>query len=737
MWGESPLQRLRLAPLYLALRGADRIARTPLPHRSPPSGAWRPGLSVVVPDRDAPAMLAEALASLHAALHEIDEPHQVVVVVNGAHFDRYAHLRTGFPSVDFVHSVEPLGFSTAVARGLARARHDWTFLMNNDMTLDRAALRELASHRAADRFALCAQIFQRSSDGRREETGFTDWYADASGVHVYHATVPADRGVHPHLAGSGGATLFRTAPLARYARDSRCYDPFYWEDIEWGLRARQDGYTVMFCPAAHAFHRHRATTARFFDAAEIDRIVARNALLFDARNRPSPLRAERLMERVCDLPYASQRELARPGIAAGVGISRSRAARRPFAAPALVDPARRWTALAPSSFSYRMRDEATAPATRPRLLVVTPFAVFPPRHGGARRIAGLLAPLRRDHDVVLVTDEASLHDARSFAGFDDLRAVYLVQREEDAVAASSTTLETRMRSHVHPALREAVAEALARHRPALVQIEHAELAPLVRLRGEGQRWILDLHDAYGPADFSSADEAARFQAEVLDAYDAVTVCSEEDGALIRHRHVVCIPNGTSIELRDYRPSVSMQLMFMGPFRYAQNLAGIRRFLVDAWPAIRRAVPDARLVILGGDGAADRVGGDPAFAQPGIQLLPHRENVRELLDASALTVNPLTGIRGSSIKVVESLSAGRVCVSTEEGARGFADAGFAGLVVVPDAAAIAAPVIRLLRDAAERHRVEAPDVARLARYQWAYCADRARELYGRLRRDAHA
>ena len=75
----------------------------------------------------------------------------------------------------------------------------------------------------------------------------------------------------------------------------------------------------------------------------------------------------------------------------------------------------------------------------------------------------------------------------------------------------------------------------------------------------------------------------------------------------------------------------------------------------------------------------------------------------LLSASALTVNPLAGIRGSSIKVIESLGAGRACVSTEDGARGFIDAGFAGLLTTASVADMADVVIELLQDEERRHR----------------------------------
>ena len=201
-------------------------------------------------------------------------------------------------------------------------------------------------------------------------------------------------------------------------------------------------------------------------------------------------------------------------------------------------------------------------------------------------------------------------------------------------------------------------------------------------------------------------------------------------------NVASVPNGSSIELRGYRPSQSSQLLFMGPFRYAPNLDGARRFARDVFPRIKMAVPDARVVVLGGDGARAKVRDDPAFAQSGVEVFDHRDNVAEFLDASALTVNPQLEIRGSSIKVIESLTAGRVCVSTVDGARGFRDVGLAGLVLATDIASMADPIIALLRDAATRHRLEAPDASRLVRYQWAHSAKLQRDLYVSLLEPGH-
>jgi glycosyltransferase involved in cell wall biosynthesis len=268
-----------------------------------------------------------------------------------------------------------------------------------------------------------------------------------------------------------------------------------------------------------------------------------------------------------------------------------------------------------------------------------------------------------------------------------------------------------------------------------VQVEHAELAPLVAHRESGAKWLLDLHDAYGPDDFELPAEAAAFAAH-LDRYDGVIVCSPEDGQLVDHPRVECIGNGARIETGTYRPSVSYGLLFIGPFRYGPNHDGILAFLRTAWPAIRAAVPDATLLILGGDEHAARTLHEPAFAQPGVTVSGHRDDVPQLLSQCALTINPLAGIRGSAVKLVESLAAGRACVSTSAGARGFLADALPGLVTAPDVPSMAAPVIKLLTDASARHLIEDPSRGAFDRYRWSRRVAELECLYrAMLREDA--
>jgi glycosyltransferase involved in cell wall biosynthesis len=287
----------------------------------------------------------------------------------------------------------------------------------------------------------------------------------------------------------------------------------------------------------------------------------------------------------------------------------------------------------------------------------------------------------------------------------------------------------RMDAHCHADLRAALRTAIERYRPDIVQVEHVELAALVDQRMFRERWVLSLHDAFTADDFQDAGEGRRFQRS-LDAYDAIAVCSPDDAAMIRHPGVHCIPNGARAAT-GYSPSRPAQMLFMGPFRYANNLEGIRTFLRVAFPAIRAAVPEASLLVLGGDEAPAIIRGEAAFAQPGVRVYTHREDVPDLLRDSALTVNPLAGIRGSAVKLIESLAAGRVCVTTQDGARGFRDAHLEGLFAVDSVPEMVDPIVALLTDEALRHRAEAPQAAQLAPFRWEHSAGLQRALYETL------
>ena len=259
-WWLGPRMWLHYGALYIALRMAPLVSRLHRRARPSSSAAIPVGVSLIIPERGTPDLLAETLQAAKIALQQIDEVGQLIVVVNGAPKANYAELLRLHTDVEWIFESAALGYNGAVARGLESACHGWTYLLNSDMRLDLRALVELLPHRASNTFSLTSQIFFADPERRREETGLSDFIANSDTPEVYER-VPIDDMVLPCLYPGGGSSLLRTDVLRHYVADSRDYRPFYWEDADWGVQAWRDGWTVLFCPRSHAWHRHRATGA--------------------------------------------------------------------------------------------------------------------------------------------------------------------------------------------------------------------------------------------------------------------------------------------------------------------------------------------------------------------------------------------------------------------------------------------------------------------------------------------
>lgn len=701
--------RVRRAQLRATLALSEaRMRRSPQARRDPlPQPLqWPPGISIVIPERGGVDLLGVSLEAAHAALARIDEASEIIVVVNGSPAADYAALQARFPGVRWQFHRHALGFSRAVLEGVRAARLGGVYLLNNDMRLDPDALAALLPWRAGAHFALASQILFPDDGRRREETGWTcmpwreglpqPWHAESTSE-VVRGTV---------WAGAGSA-LFHAGKLRELLPGCLAFDPFYWEDVDLGLRAREQGYESLYVPASRALHLHRVTVRRHYAEAEVTRIFERNRLQLALRH-PHPQQAPgALAARVDALDARSIDELGTLAACGALWRARRTHSRAPFRE---ID----YAALPASSH----RRVAQAP-----VLWVSPFALLPPRHGGALRTQRLAQQLAREFDLVLLSDERGLHGEPDDPAYAPFAAVHLVDGRTEPPPGLAGDRIARMRSHAHPALRGELRRLVALHRPCAVIVEHMELAGLVDALGADRPpCILNLQDVLLQPDDPAQAAADAAERALIARYDAVIVCSPEDQALLGDLASTLVANGCDGALAgDYRPSQGHDLLFAGPFRADINWRAIVEFLAAAWPAIRAAVPAAQLTVLGGPGARERAAGEPLFAQPGVEVLEQVDDVRPLLARAALTINPQRGLRGSSLKVLESLAAGRICVSTTDGARGHRQHGFGGLVECTAVAAFADAIVPLLADPSRRHAREAPDPARLAGCSWEACA----------------
>jgi colanic acid/amylovoran biosynthesis glycosyltransferase len=162
-------------------------------------------------------------------------------------------------------------------------------------------------------------------------------------------------------------------------------------------------------------------------------------------------------------------------------------------------------------------------------------------------------------------------------------------------------------------------------------------------------------------------------------------------------------------------------------------------LLDAWPAVVAAVPDARLRVLGDGPLRSLLDAAPASVE---HVLPdparRREQVREVLHSACVVTTPSRtapdGDAESLLLVnVEAMASGRPVVSTRHGGiPEYVDDGVTGLLVPEgDAAALARALVAVLEDGALRERLTGAGLATARRLDVRRCCARVDDLYDAL------
>lgn len=311
------LRRASLRRLEHAIRVTDMVGGilSKCRRRKRISGAsarLEPGLSILIPERDNVEELSACLAGVYGAIARWREPVEVIVVVNGSPASNYDSLAASYPAIRWQLHAKPLGFSRAIDAGLRAVEFDWVYLLNSDAVLEPGALEALSSHRDATCFAVASQIVLKDTTRFRDETNWTTLFLE-NGLATIHDLIPRSGMPAEGFYAGGGAALFQTR-LLRSFLDAPVYEPFYWEDVEWGWRARKSGYRVVFCPASVAHHSQRSTIARHYSTEEIEAVVERNRLLFQLRNFTQASSVERIIEEISRSPRSTAEYFRHPAI---------------------------------------------------------------------------------------------------------------------------------------------------------------------------------------------------------------------------------------------------------------------------------------------------------------------------------------------------------------------------------------------------------------------------------------
>lgn len=221
-------------------------------------------IAIVIPnfngERDLPGCLD--------SIRDLDYPRELletIVVENGSTDASRELLERDYPWVTVLPQPGNLGFAPAVNLGVQAASSEVVALLNNDMQVDPAWLRELLSAYDPEAGYSCVAGTILDWSGERIDfvEGVLNWHGmgDQVGFGLPFDQVQVEDGKELLFACGGAMLVHRDTFLGLGGLDPEYFA--YFEDIDFGWRLWLAGHRVRLAAGATCRHRHNGTSGRF------------------------------------------------------------------------------------------------------------------------------------------------------------------------------------------------------------------------------------------------------------------------------------------------------------------------------------------------------------------------------------------------------------------------------------------------------------------------------------------
>lgn len=230
-----------------------------------------------------------------------------------------------------------------------------------------------------------------------------------------------------------------------------------------------------------------------------------------------------------------------------------------------------------------------------------------------------------------------------------------------------------------------------------------------------------------------------YEAAMCRAYDAILAVSEQDrGHLlaldraIRPDKVSVVP--ITVDSQQTLPVIHVNngaptILHLGTMFWPPNIEGVLWFAREVLPLIHRALPEARLVIIG-KRPPEAV--QALAADPRIEVAGYVADPTPSLAQSDVFVVPLHAGGGMRVKILDAWLWGLPVVTTPIGAEGINVCDGENVLIAADAPAFARATLRLLTDPELNQRLRTNGRQWVeARYAWQVAYGEVDKIYSRL------
>ncbi len=243
----------------------------------------------------------------------------------------------------------------------------------------------------------------------------------------------------------------------------------------------------------------------------------------------------------------------------------------------------------------------------------------------------------------------------------------------------------------------------------LVDVDSIKWASYADATGWPRRWFYRLESR----------RVARLERRAVEACQAVFLVSPEEARALGAAGDGIGAMGNGVDTAYFTPAArsaaTPSLVFTGTMDYRPNVDGVRWFVREVWPGLKREVPDLVFTIVGRDPTRDVL---RLAEAPGVRVTGAVPDVRPYLREATAAVVPLLIARGIQNKVLEAMAMGRAVVASPGAVEGLEVERGTNLLEAETPEEWHRCIVDLLADAGLCARLEqAARACVLARYGW--------------------
>lgn len=206
---------------------------------------------------------------------------EIIVVDDGSEDNSVDFLKKNFPGVKTVVHEENKGYSVTGNTGVKEARGELVAILNLDVIPEKDFLVAAFPHFQDEK------VFAVSFNEGKFGPGKIEW---KKGFLEIIPTSISEKSEITSWA-SGGSSVFRKKIWEKLGGMDEAYLPFYFEDIDLGLRAKKKGFLCLWEPNSRVEHKHESTiNSENFDMKYVNSIKERNHLILTWKSINNPSR---------------------------------------------------------------------------------------------------------------------------------------------------------------------------------------------------------------------------------------------------------------------------------------------------------------------------------------------------------------------------------------------------------------------------------------------------------------